>query len=397
MRVPTLQNARQTFDAITARQADQARLQSQIASGLRINSPGDDPAGAAQAELARSRLAHIGQERRAIQLAGSVLSAADGALGHGVELLQSAREALVAAGNGSYGAADRQSLAAQLRTTRDALLELANSRDGAGGFVFGGQGSAAEPLAGGSTPAYSAAAGVQRIGEGGRYAATVDGRGTFMALPQGNGVFTTASAAGNSGTGWIDPGSVSDPSLLTGHSYSITIGGAPGALTYTVADTTAGTTLPGSPPLAPGTAIDVAGQRVQIAGTPAVGDAFTLAPAGQQSVFQTLDDAIALLESPSVTPTAYSERLERTQTSLDRALDGMVLMRTRVGAELRGVDDGDAAGQDLELSVTRRRSDLQDLDLAKGISALQSSQTALEAALKSYASIARTSLFQLLG
>jgi flagellar hook-associated protein 3 FlgL len=114
-------------------------------------------------------------------------------------------------------------------------------------------------------------------------------------------------------------------------------------------------------------------------------------------VFQTLDDAIALLESPSVTPTAYSERLERTQTSLDRALDGMVLMRTRVGAELRGVDDGDAAGQDLELSVTRRRSDLQDLDLAKGISALQSSQTALEAALKSYASIARTSLFQLLG
>jgi flagellar hook-associated protein 3 FlgL len=397
MRVPTLQSARQTFDAITARQSEQARLQSQMASGLRINSPGDDPAGAAQAELARSRLAQIGQERRAIQLAGSLLSAADGALGHGVELLQSAREALIAAGDGAYSRADRQALAAQLRSTRDSLLGLANTPDGAGGFVFGGQGTAAEPLAGGSAPAYAAAAGVQRIGEGGRYAATVDGRAAFMALPQGNGVFVTASVAGNAGSGWIDTGSVGNPALLTGHNYSITVGGAPAAPTYSVSDLTSGAVLASNLPLVAGGAIDVDGQRVRIAGTPAMGDTFTLAPAGQQSVFQTFDDAIALLESPTVTATAYSERLERAHTSLDRALDGMILMRSRVGAELRTVDDGYAAGQDQELSVTQRRSDLEDLDLARGISALQSSQTALDAALRSYASIARTSLFQLMG
>ena len=397
MRVPTLQAARQTFDAIAARQSEQARLQTQIATGLRVNSPGDDPAAAAQAELARSRLAQIGQERRAIQLAGSLLSAADGALGHGVELLQSAREALVAAGNGSYSHADRQGLAMQLRTMREGLLELANTRDGAGGFVFGGQGSVAEPLGGGSSPAYGAAAGVQRIGEGGRYAATVDGRATFMALPQGNGVFVTASAGGNSGTGWIDAGSVSNPALLTGHHYSITVGGTPAVPTYSVADTTSGAVLGANLPLAADAVIEVEGQRVQIAGAPAVGDVFTLAPAGQQSVFQTLDDAITLLESSSVTPAAYSERLERAHTGVDRALEGMILMRSRVGAELRSVDDGDAAGQQQELSATRRRSDLQDLDLAQGISALQSSQIALDAALRSYASIARTSLFQLLG
>jgi flagellar hook-associated protein 3 FlgL len=158
-------------------------------------------------------------------------------------------------------------------------------------------------------------------------------------------------------------------------------------------------------PLPAGGMIDVDGQRVTIAGTPAPNDAFTLQPSTPQSVFKTLDDAIALLESPratapapgATTATAYSEQLQRAQTSLDRALDGMILMRTRVGDEMHRVDDATTAGQQQELSVTARRSDLQDLDLAKGISALQSSQTASEAALKTYASINRTSLFQLLG
>lgn len=396
MRVPTLHTATQTFEAISARQAEQARLQSQISSGLRINSPGDDPAGAAQAELARSRLTHIAQERRAIQLAGSLLSAADGALAHGVELLQSSREALVAAGNAAYSRAERQALALQLRATRDSLLGLANTRDGAGSFVFAGQGSSAEPLAGGSAPAYGAAAGVQRVGEGG-YATTVDGRAAFMALPQGNGIFVTASAAGNTGTGWIDTGSVGNPALLTGHDYSISITGTAAAPTYSVTDNTSGALLASNVPLVAGGVIDVEGQRVKIAGAPAVGDVFNLGPAGQQSAFQTLDDAIALLEDPAVSNTAYSERLERAFTNLDRALDGMILMRSRVGAELRSVDDGEVAGQTQELSLTLRRSQLQDLDLAQGISKLQSSQTALEAALRTYASISRTSLFQLLG
>lgn len=397
MRVPTLNTARQAFEAIEARQAEQARLQSQVSSGLRVGSPGDDPLAAAQAELARSRLARLAQDQRATQLAASLLKSAEGALAHGVGLLQNARETLVAAGNGTYTAAERQQLALQLRTTRQDLLALANTRDSGGGYVFAGQASAGEPVAGGSVPVFGGAAGVQRIGEDGRYAASVDGRDSFMTLPQGNGVFVTASAPGNAGTGWIDAGSVGDPALLTGNDYRITMGGAPGALTYTVLDTTSGSTLASNQPLAPGAVIEVQGQRVTISGEPVPGDFFTLAPAGRQSVFRTLDEAIAVLESTTATRSAFQEGLARAHTSVDRALDGLILMRTRVGEELRSVDDAQAAGQLQEIAVAGRRSELQDLDLAKGISQLHSSQTGLEAALKTYASIARTSLFQLLG
>lgn len=395
MRVPTLHTSQSAFDAIENRQSQQARLQSQIASGLRVQSPGDDPAAAAQAELARSRLTRLAQDQRATQLAGSVLATADGALAQATEMLQSAREGLVAAGDGAYSASDRQALALQLRNAREQLLVIANSRDGAGGYVFGGQGSAGNPMTGAATPAYAPAAGQQRIGEDGRYAVTVDGRSSFMAVAQGNGVFVTASAAANAGTGWIDPGSVADPTQLTGHDYRITVAGTPGALTYSVADLTAGSSVASNVPYSAGSAITFDGQRVTLDGTPAAGDSFDLKPAKQQSVFQTLDQAIALLENPA--SAKDHEGLQRVQTSLDRALDGMIFTRSRVGADLRHVENAAALGEQQELGVTERRSNLQDLDLARGISDLQATQTGLEAALKSYTSLSRNSLFTLMG
>jgi flagellar hook-associated protein 3 FlgL len=395
MRVPTLNSSQNVFSGIATRQGEQARLQQQLATGQRINTPGDDPAGAAQAELARSRLARLAQDQRSQQLSTTVLSAADAALSQGVGTLQSVRESLVAAANGSYSLSDRQALALQLRSARDSMVALANTPDSAGGYVFAGQGSDAPPMTSGAAPAYGAVAGEQRMGDGGRYAATVDGNAAFMMLPQGNGVFVTASNAANTGAAWINPGSVSNASQLTGHSYSITVAGTPGSLTYSVADATAGTTLVSGVPYADGGTIALDGQSVKITGTPAAGDSFQVAPAGQQSIFKTLDDAIATLEQPA-TSTAYSEKLERVQTTLDRALDSMIFTRSRVGEEMKSVDTAASTGDDQTLQVTQRKSNLQDLDFAGGISALQTNQTALEAALKTYASVAKTSLFQML-
>lgn len=402
MRVPTLYTTREAFAAIEARQNDQARLQDQIASGLRVRTPGEDPVAAAQAEMARSRLARLEQDQRATTLATSTLSTADAALARGIDELQSARDGLVAAGNGTYNASDRASLAMKLASIRSAILDIANSRDGAGGYVFGGQGSAGEPITGKLAPQYGPASGVLAIGEGGRYQATVDGLATFMNVPQGNGVFTTASKGGNLGTGWIDPGSVGDPASLTGRSYEIRIEGSPGAQTYTVdyIDEVTGNPIgvavtPTS--FTPDAVITLEGQQFRIGGAPADQDKFIVAPAGSRSVFETLDEAVALLKDPDVSANAYAEQLQRVQTTVDRALDAMIMMRTRVGEQLRGVDSAAAVNDDQSVAVDQRRSDLQDLDVADAVSQLANSSTRMEAAIKSYSMVAKTSLFQLLG
>lgn len=398
MRVPTLHTSRQQLDIISTRQAEQVRLQQQIASGVRVRAPGDDPAAAAQAELARSSLARLAQDQRATQLATSVLSTADGAIARGVDLLQSARDGLVAAGNPAYSATDRQALAMQLRSAREQLLQVANATDGAGGFVFGGQGTATQPVGGSQNPAFLAPAGEQRIGDGGAYDATVDGRAVFIAVPEGNGVFSTSSAAGNTGGGWIGAGSVYDANLLTGRSYAITIGGTAAAPTYAVTDTS---TTPATPvssgPFTSGADIDIAGQRVRISGTPATGDRFELAPAGQRSVFATLDNAIAMLESTTLSKPAYNERLEQALTGIDRALDGFNLARARVGESLKGVEAATSQNELSSIAQTARKSGLVDTDLPQAIADLQASQASTEAALKVYASSGRKSLFDLLG
>ncbi|WP_298927252.1 flagellar hook-associated protein FlgL [uncultured Ramlibacter sp.] len=397
MRVPTFNSSQAAFSGIEARQVEQAKLQTQLTTGMRVNSPGDDPVAAAQAEMARSRLARVAQEQRSGQLATSLMAAADGALAQGVDLLQSVREALVAAGDGGYSDADRISLAKQLRSAREGMLALANTRDGAGGFIFSGRGSTDEPVSLGASPAYAAQAGVQRIGSDGKFAATIDGRASFMALAQGNGVFVTASNAGNTGSGWIEPGSVADPTQLIGSNYEITIAGTPGNLTYTVLDTSSGNPVVAAPglPYQDGATISFDGQNVKVAGTPAVGDSFLVGPAGQQSIFQTLDEAIAVLETPSA-KTVYSEKLTRVQASLDRGLDALILMRSQVGDELRNVENVSALGQQEDLLSSQRRSELVELDFAKGISDMQANQIGLEAALKSYATVSKASLFQML-
>ena len=398
MRIATLNASSNAFDGIAARQAEQNRLQGQLSTGLRVNSPGDDPVAASQAELARSRLVRIDQDNRAAGLSASVLSMADNALAEGTNLLQTFRETLVAAGSGTYSAGERNILAQQLRASRDAFLNLANANDGAGGFVFGGQGSVSNPMAIAGGASYVPAAGQQRVGEGGRFATTIDGRTTFVTLPQGNGVFTTQSSPANTGAGWIDPGVVVNPGAVTGQEYRVDMAAnGAGSLEYSILNLTTGNPVAGQQnrPFTTGQALDFDGQRVTISGTPSAGDAFEVRPSVNQSVFETLDQAIALLENPA--PTAqYPEQLQRLQSSVDRALDRMILTRTTIGEEMRSVDSATRANEQLNLNTEQRRSDLQDLDFAKAISESQNNQAALQAALQSYASVSKMSLMELL-
>jgi flagellar hook-associated protein 3 FlgL len=113
-------------------------------------------------------------------------------------------------------------------------------------------------------------------------------------------------------------------------------------------------------------------------------------------VFQTLDDAIAVLQQP-YQPASYAQGLSRVQATLDGALNNMVMMRSGVGTELQRVDSASAANAQDTLNMEQRRSDLQDLDFSQAISELQSNQTSMQAAMQAYASVAKTSLFQLLG
>jgi flagellar hook-associated protein 3 FlgL len=109
------------------------------------------------------------------------MTQAESALGDAGELLQQAREHVMAAGNATFGDPERKSLAQAIRALRTQLLGAANRGDGAGNYLFGGQGSR-------QTPFVDAPGGVQFRGTGGESQAamqealplTLDGRSTWL-------------------------------------------------------------------------------------------------------------------------------------------------------------------------------------------------------------------------
>src|SRR4051794_25112566 len=126
MRISTAHSYDASLDILTRRQAELSQAQAQISSLKRVNRGSDDPAAAARAERALAALQRTEASQRAIETSRDATTLTESALGDATELLQQAREAMVASGNASYTDAERNALAGQLRGIRAQLLALAN-------------------------------------------------------------------------------------------------------------------------------------------------------------------------------------------------------------------------------------------------------------------------------
>lgn len=396
MRISTASQYDATIDGLQRRQRDLTQAQAQLSSGKRISQASDDPAGAARAERAYLAGQRIDSAQRSVEASRSAMQLAESALGQTSELLQSARETLVAAGNGSYSASDRASQAQQLAQLRSQLLSLANQSNSAGGYLFAGQG-------GGSVPFLDMPGGVQSASTGGQsqissteqMPLTVDGAAIWLSARSGNGVFVTAADDGNTGSAWINAGSVRTPSDLTGANYSIRFAEQAGGLAYTVLRDGAAIgqdTVPYN--AAAGAALSVDGMSLQIRGTPAAGDGFSVMPSAPDlDIFEALDRAIAVLKDPNANAGQMNQAVNSGLRDLDAVMGHMQSARAQTGLALSRLDAIEGRNQDRALWAKSVQSAAEDLDMVQAVSNFQNQQTGYQAALQSYAMVQRLSLF----
>jgi flagellar hook-associated protein 3 FlgL len=163
MRVSTQNAFERGLSTLQRRQGELSGLQEQLTSGKRVSRASDDPAAAARAERAMATQLRTEADQRALDASRNVVLQAESALGDAGELLQQVREHVLSAGNASYSDAERAGLAQAIRGLREQMLSVANRGDGAGGYLFGGQGSNEVPLV-------DAPGGVQFRGDGGSLA-----------------------------------------------------------------------------------------------------------------------------------------------------------------------------------------------------------------------------------
>ena len=131
----------------------------------------------------------------------------------------------------------------------------------------------------------------------------------FTAAMTGNGYASLSAASGNAGSATLLATGVSDLSAATAFqegSSPVTISfaaSADGALAYTA---TEGSATIGSGPVDTSDGatptIDLDGVELQLSGTPADGDSFTMAPSRPQSVFAMVQQIQSALSAPGLPP-----------------------------------------------------------------------------------------------
>ena len=102
MRVATSFAYENSVAILQRRQAALVEGQEQLTSGKRVRKPSDDPAAAAQAERALAQIARSESIQRALDTSRQAMELTESALGAAGDLMQQARDQVMAAGNGSF-------------------------------------------------------------------------------------------------------------------------------------------------------------------------------------------------------------------------------------------------------------------------------------------------------
>jgi flagellar hook-associated protein 3 FlgL len=399
MRIATVNAFDATVENLQRRQNEMSEAQKRLTSGKRVMQASDDPTAAARAERALATKARSDASQRALEASRNAMTLAESALGDAGELLHQVREALVQAGNASYNDAQRASLADKIAGLRAQLLDAANRGDGAGGYLFGGQGASQPPFL--DTPAgvqYQGTSGQARVAMPEQLPLTLDGASAWLQARTGNGVFETQASATNAGGAWIDAGRVTQPGALTGSTYTVQFTVAAGnAPTYTVLRDGNPTALT-NVAYQPGKAIQIDGMAFTIDGNPANGDQFSVVPSTPTlNLFSVLDRAVTELKTPLRNGGQVAQTISRSLRDVDQSMAALNSQRALVGEILNLSDGTENRLTDLKLYAESERSNAEDLDMVQAISDFQNQQSGYDAALKTYAMVQKMSLFQYIG
>jgi flagellar hook-associated protein 3 FlgL len=400
MRISTAEMTSQAILAIDNQSSAVQATQIEVSTGLAVTNAADNPVAAAQIVQLSQQQAQLTQYGSNLTSAQTRLSLEESSLSTATASLQSIRDLAVQAGDATLSDANRQSIAATMQTQIQALVGTANSKDANGEYLFSGYATQTQPFATDSSGnvSYQGDSGTRLIPiTANQSVADSDtGATAFMAVPAGNGTFTTAAAASNTGSANIDTGSVLNSTQWVPDPYTLTFNTP---TSYQIVDNTTGSTVVANGAYASGSAIQFQGVQVTLTGTPAAGDTFSVAPSGKQSMFATLQNLATALSQPADSPAAQAQlstSIASALTNIDQGISHLSTVSASVGERIDMLASQSITNTASSTTLTTQKSSLQDADYASAVATLSSQMVGLQAAEQSYAAISQLSLFKYL-
>lgn len=371
--------------------------QRQITSGRKNLSPADDPFAAARSLHLRESMSRLEQFERNATMATNRLAYEESALQSVGNVLQRVRELALQANNASQSDESRALIAVEMRQHVDALLQLANEKDGNGRYLFAGNRDATTPVTqSGAVFGYHGDQGQRmiRIGENRQVSDGDPGSAVFFEIRNGNGAFSIAAGAGNTGSGIAGPGSVTDPTQYDRDDYTVRF---IDSANYEVVDSGGASVSTGT--FESGDTIAFRGIELSIKGEPAANDEFSVAASRHQDIFTTVQNLadsmdVALVDDAS--RAAMTNRINAEILNIDQALGKVLDIRTQVGSRLSAVESQADSNGAFALGLQETLAGIEDLDYAEALSRLSIEATMLEAAQQAFVKTRGLSLFNYL-
>jgi flagellar hook-associated protein 3 FlgL len=371
------------------------QTQNQVSSGLSFTTASQNPVAAGRVNDYQQTLAQSQQYTTNASSAQTNLNVEDSALSQVQSQLQSLRTLALEANSGTLTNTDRTAIAQQAGQIQNSLLDLANTQNGSGEYIFAGFSTQTQPFTSNSTgAAYSGDQGQRQvqIAAGQSVADGDNGNTVFNLLKTGNGTFTATPNPANTGTGIVGA-TTANPAAYDGGTYSINFT-APG--TYQVLE---GATVVSTGTYTDGGTIAFNGVQVTLSGTPAAGDSFTVAPSTNQSLFTTVQNLVTALQNGVATTgssTPFSNSINESINNIDQALASTANVRATIGGRLNSITTQQSVATTQQTQLQQSISNLQSLNYAQAITALDQQNTTLSAALQAFTQTQGLSLFKYL-
>jgi flagellar hook-associated protein 3 FlgL len=403
---------------ILAQQQNVNQLNREIATGQTLIDASDDPGSAAQVIGLANQIGTLTYDVGNGQAATQTLQSGVSALQQVTTLLDSLNSTVTEAANsGVTNTSARESDIAAAQTILQQIVQLANTQGPDGGYLFAGSTSNTLPFD--SLPNGQVVfngddnSNQVQIAPSLDITSTISGQNIFMNVPAGtDGIVVSANTA-NTGDAYVLAKGVTNLSQvaaagIAGTEYDISFSGSGSSLTYQVTSghgapgsagytATAGVVASGSYTV--GTNLNVAGMQIDVTGTPASGDNFTVKPGSTTSLFQIVQNFIAALQMPQNTgsETAQAQQaLQSVLTNISGAQTNILSAQATLGTSLAEIQSVASQTSTQSANAGTAMSDLQSANLPAVIANYSESLTALQAAQLAFSKVQNLTLFQYL-
>ena len=404
MRISTNQIFDLNIRSVLENQRGLSDTQQQLASGKRINKPSDDPVGAAQVVRITEELDKLTQYQRNNDLLASSLEQQEAILRSITDSANRARVLVIQSGAGFTTDADRQAIGAEIEQIRNEVIDLMNSQNAQGEYIFSGFQSESQafefnPAATGNKITF--------VGDDGKNQVQLSDSVTVQSTTSGKEIFEDVfarlnfSVTGTAGLTVNDAIVVQQGSFDNFHRDNYDpVTPANNVFRFTIQ---AGNQLQVTN-VGTGAVLDTIGfesdqnlnyKGIQLNLNGGVGDTLdiTLDTPEKKNIAETLNDMFLALTSDSVNDTDFREAINDALVGIDNSMASIGLENSSLGGRLNVAQSIKETNLDLEIANKDARSSIEDVDYAEASAEFAKQETALNAALATFPRVTSLSLF----